>query len=100
MVLRRNERLKTGGIPGLAVAANPSGGTSFPFEFTQADPHLHAGGRQRQHVLKLTDGSPFTSTVAANGGQVMQMVVIPEPSAAAILAGAGIAAVMLRRRHA
>jgi len=30
----------------------------------------------------------------------MQMVVIPEPSAAAILAGAGIAAVMLRRRHA
>jgi len=39
MVLRRNERLKTGGIPGLAVAANPSGGTSFPFEFTQAVPY-------------------------------------------------------------
>ena len=39
------------------------------------------------------------STIAATGGQVMQMVVVPEPSAVAILAGAGIAAVLLRGRR-
>jgi len=39
------------------------------------------------------------STVAAVGGQVMQMVVIPEPSAVALLAGAGIGAVAWASRR-
>jgi hypothetical protein len=46
-----------------------------------------------------TAKSVTISTVAANGGQVMQMVVIPEPSAVAILAGAGMAVVLLRSRR-
>ena len=160
-----------------AAAVDGSAGSSFAFEFTQANPDYTQVLSSGNDVLKLTGGSPFASsltsgntvniyftpaaaelgtltggfftsnaadfassitgatfnyyvqsnsgtfsyngqtyqtlaeydaaksvtisTVAATGGQVMQMVVVPEPSAVAILAGAGIAAVLLRgRRHA
>ena len=159
-----------------AAAVDGSAGSSFAFEFTQANPDYTQVLNSGNDLLKLTGGSPFASslssgnavniyftqaaigigtltggfftsnatdfassisgatynyyvqsnsgtflyngqtyqtlaqydaaksvtisTVAANGGRVMQMVVIPEPSAVAILAGAGIAAVLLRgRRH-
>ena len=159
-----------------ARAVDGSAGSSFAFEFTQADPDYTQVLNSGNDVLTLDGGSPFASslssgnavniyftpaaaelgtltggfftsnatdftssisgatfnyyvqsnsgtvsyngqtyqtlaqydaaksvtisTVAAIGGQVMQMVVVPEPSAIAILAGAGIAAVLLRsRRH-
>ena len=159
-----------------ARAVDGSAGSSFAFEFTQADPDYTQVLNSGNDVLTLDGGSPFASslssgnavniyftpaaaelgtltggfftsnatdftssisgatfnyyvqsnsgtvsyngqtyqtlaqydaaksvtisTVAAIGGQVMQMVVVPEPSAVAILAGVGIAAVLLRgRRH-
>jgi hypothetical protein len=158
-----------------AAAVDGSAGSSFAFEFTQANPDYTQVLSSGNDVLKLTGGSPFASsltsgnavniyftpaaaevgtltggfftsnaadfassitgatfnyyvqsnsgtfsyngqtyqtlaeydaaksvtisTVAATGGQVMQMVVVPEPSAVAILAGAGIAAVLLRGRR-
>ena len=160
-----------------AAAVDGSAGSSFAFEFTQANPDYTQVLSSGNDVLKLTGGSPFASsltsgntvniyftpaaaelgtltggfftsnaadfassitgatfnyyvqsnsgtfsyngqtyqtlveydaaksvtisTVAATGGQVMQMVVVPEPASVAILAGAGLAAVLLRgRRHA
>lgn len=161
-----------------AAAVDGSAGASFAFEFTQAAPDYAQVLNSGNDILKLTGGSPFTSslasgnavniyftpaaaelgtltggfftstatdfsssitgatfnyyvqsnsgtfsyngqtyqtlaqydaaksvtisTVAATGGQVMQMVVVPEPSSVAILAGVGMAAVLLRsrRRHA
>jgi len=166
-----------GSSPGIlaAAAANPSAGGSFAFEFTQANPDYAQIQTSGNDVLKLTGGSPFSSslssgnavniyfspaavelgtltggfftstqadfassitgatfnyyvqsnsgtfsyngqnyqtlaqydaaksvtisTVAAVGGQVMQMVVIPEPSAVALLAGAGIGAVAWASRR-
>jgi len=76
-------------------------GANFQY-FVQSNSGSYSyGGSSYQTLAQFDAGKSVTiSTVAANGGQVMQMVVVPEPSAM-VVAGIGIAVAgwrLLRRR--
>jgi autotransporter-associated beta strand protein len=81
--------------------ASSISGATFNYYVQSNSGTFSYNGQSYQTLAQYDAAKSVTiSTVAANGGQVMQMVVIPEPSAIAILAGAGVAAVLLRgRRH-
>jgi len=80
--------------------ANISGATFNYFVQSNSGSYSY-GGSSYQTLAQYGAGKSVTiSTVAANGGQVMQMVVVPEPSAV-LVAGIGIAVAgwrLLRRR--
>ncbi len=81
--------------------ANISGATFNYFVQSNSGSYSY-GGSSYQTLAQYDAGKSVTiSTVAANGGQVMQMVVVPEPSAV-VVAGIGIAVAgwrLLRRRY-
>lgn len=75
-------------------------GASFSYFVQDPSGTFTYGGQNYKTLLQYDPAKSVTiSTVAANGGQVMQMVVVPEPGAM-VLAGVGtvLAAWMARRR--
>ncbi|NBW95579.1 MAG: hypothetical protein EBR28_02325, partial [Planctomycetia bacterium] len=74
---------------------------AFSYFVQDANGALAYNGANYKTLLQYDPSKSVTiSTVPANGGQVMQMVVVPEPGAA-VLAGVGVALAswMIRRRR-
>ncbi|MBU6222317.1 MAG: autotransporter-associated beta strand repeat-containing protein [Planctomycetes bacterium] len=83
--------------------ASSISGATFNYYVQSNSGTVSYNGQTYQTLAQYDAAKSVTiSTVAANGGQVMQLVVVPEPSSVAILAGVGMAIVLLRsrRRHA
>ena len=75
-------------------------GATFNYYVQSNSGTFSYNGQNYQTLAQYDAGKSVTiSTVAATGGQVMQMVVVPEPASAAILAGVGMAVVLLRSRR-